>query len=85
MRVAMSRNHDRYGQHIYGAVHERERQRWVRRVRAGGVCCWRCGRLIVPGAAWDLGDVDEDGRAGGLPTRQGSARLCEAERRVTAT
>ena len=42
------KNHDRYGQHIYGTVHKKERNRWVRRVRAGGVVCWRCGKPIDP-------------------------------------
>jgi hypothetical protein len=65
----MSRNHDRYGQHIYGTVHKKERARWVRRVRAGGVVCWRCGDPIPAGARWDLGHVDEDGRRRGYPLR----------------
>ena len=40
--------HDRHGQHIYGTVHQKKRKRWIRRVRAGGVVCWRCGDPIGP-------------------------------------
>jgi hypothetical protein len=78
----MSRHHDRYGQHIYGTVHKKERSRWVRRVRAGGVLCWRCGHPIPAGARWDLGHVDEDGRDRGFPTRYPEHRSCN---RATVT
>jgi hypothetical protein len=72
----MSRNHDRHGQHIYGQVHQKERKRWVRRVRAGGVVCWRCGKPIGASERFDLGHVDEDGRARGYPTRHPEHRAC---------
>jgi hypothetical protein len=78
----MSKNHDRHGQHIYGTVHQKERKRWVRMVRAGGVICWRCGDPIDPGARWDLGHVDEDGRARGFPLRHPEHRSCN---RATVT
>jgi hypothetical protein len=78
----MSRNHDRFGQHIYGTVHKKERNRWVRRVRAGGVVCWRCGDPIHPLARWDLGHVDEDGQARGYPLRHPEHRSCN---RATVT
>ena len=78
----MSRNHDRHGQHMYGIVHKKERARWVRRVRAGGVVCWRCGKAINPFAQWDLGHVDEDGRARGFPLRHPEHRACN---RATVT
>jgi len=78
----MSRNHDRFGQHIYGTVHKKERNRWVRRVRVGGVVCWRCGKPIDPFARWDLGHVDEDGLARGFPTRHPEHRSCN---RATVT
>jgi hypothetical protein len=78
----MSRNHDRFGQHIYGTVHKKERKRWIRRVRAGGVVCWRCGKPINPYAQWDLGHVDEDGQARGLPLRHPEHRSCN---RATVT
>ena len=78
----MSRNHDRYGQHIYGTVHKKERSRWVRRVRASGVVCWRCGDPIDPSVRWDLGHVDENGQARGLPTRHPEHRACN---RATVT
>jgi hypothetical protein len=72
----MSRNHDRFGQHIYGTVHKKERKRWAPKVRAGGVVCWRCGDPIDPFARWDMGHVDEDGLARGFPTRHPEHRSC---------
>jgi hypothetical protein len=80
--IPMSRNHDRYGQHVYGTVHKRERRRWAPKVRAGGVCCWRCGDPILPGAVWDLGHVDDAGRDRGFPTRAPEHRACN---RATVT
>ena len=59
---SMNRSHDRHGQHLYGSVHKKLRKRWAPRVRAGLVHCWRCGRLIPPGAKWDLGHMDQGGR-----------------------
>jgi hypothetical protein len=44
----------------YGANHKRLRRLWEPRVAAGDVACARCGRLIMPGEAWDLGHVDGD-------------------------
>jgi hypothetical protein len=29
-------------------------------VAAGRARCWRCGRMIGPGEAWDLGHDDDD-------------------------
>lgn len=78
----MSRNHDRHGQHIYGTVHKTQRKRWMRKVRAGVVCCWRCGKPIGPTERWDLGHVDEDGLARGFPTRHPEHRGCN---RATVT
>jgi hypothetical protein len=43
----------------YGSVHQKLRGRWAPKVAAGGVACWRCGKLIAPGAAWDLGHADD--------------------------
>jgi hypothetical protein len=67
---------DGYGLHPYGWVHQKERKRWVRRVRAGGVVCWRCGNEIPAGARWDLGHVDAAGRDRGFPTRHPEHRSC---------
>ena len=78
----MSRSHDLYGQHVYGAVHKKERKRWAPRMRTGQVYCWRCGDPIAPGAKWDLGHVDEDGRARGFPVRHPEHRSCN---RATVT
>lgn len=44
----------------YGSEHQRTRASWRQAVAAGEVACARCGRLIVPGAPWDLGHVDGD-------------------------
>ena len=42
----------------YGPAHGRARAAWVAVVAAGEVTCRRCGQLIPPGAAWDLGHHD---------------------------
>jgi hypothetical protein len=44
----------------YGPAHQQLRREWAPRVEAGGVNCTRCGILIVPGTAWDLGHDDND-------------------------
>ncbi len=46
----------------YGGRHQALRRRWARLVEAGGVCCARCGRDIVPGSVWNLGHVDGSGK-----------------------
>jgi hypothetical protein len=46
----------------YGAAHRKERQRWVPIVERGEATCWRCGKPIIPGTAWDLGHDDHDRR-----------------------
>lgn len=78
----MSKNHDRHGQHMYGYTHKLERKRWAAVVRAVGSVCWRCGKLIPPGSRFDLGHVDEDGRARGFPARHPEHRACN---RATVT
>lgn len=42
----------------YGRAHDVERAKWKPLVDAGRVACWRCRRLIPPGAPWDLGHND---------------------------
>lgn len=44
----------------YGTEHDRLRREWAPKVATGNVRCWRCGRYIAPGEAWDLGHHDED-------------------------
>lgn len=51
----MASNGDRYGY-----AHKQLRAKWAPLVAAGTVVCWRCGRLIPPGAPWDLGHSDVD-------------------------
>ena len=43
----------------YGSDHQRERQKWVRKVEAGLVNCGRCGQPIEPGRPWDLGHNED--------------------------
>jgi hypothetical protein len=51
----------------YNAAHDRLRASWVPRVKAGGVACGRCGRLIEPGTPWDLGHPGDDKRLTPVP------------------
>jgi hypothetical protein len=44
----------------YDANHDRLRAQWEPRVATGRVKCWRCGELISPATAWDLGHDDTD-------------------------
>jgi hypothetical protein len=48
----------------YGRDHDRERRRWVGRIRRGGVTCARCGQPIAPDDDWHLDHRDD--RAGYL-------------------
>jgi hypothetical protein len=48
--------------HGYGGAHQRKRAQWAKKVERGEVNCWRCGRWIAPGSAWDLGHDDWDRR-----------------------
>jgi hypothetical protein len=43
----------------YGSDHRALRAAWVPYVQRGLVWCWRCGSVIGPLAAWDLGHDDE--------------------------
>jgi len=43
----------------YDAEHDRRRRAWAPRVARGSVSCARCGELITPGQAWDLGHTDD--------------------------
>lgn len=42
----------------YGKAHRQLRKQWEPIVAAGGVGCWRCGRVINPGTPWHLGHSD---------------------------
>jgi hypothetical protein len=44
----------------YGPAHRALREHYRPAVEAGAVVCWRCGQLIQPGEAWDLGHDDHD-------------------------
>ena len=44
----------------YGYSHREARRKWKKRVAAGNVQCARCGKLIDPDEAWDLGHDDDD-------------------------
>lgn len=48
----------------YGGKHQRERERWRRRVEAGLIdchanVCVESSRWIAPGTPWDLGHTDD--------------------------
>jgi hypothetical protein len=73
-------SHDRHRQHIYESVHKKERKRWIRRVRAGGVVCWRWGDPIDPSARWDLGHALALQLMVVIPKQ----KLAEAESRIEA-
>lgn len=49
----------------YGARHRNLRAQWAPQVATGAVPCWRCGDLITPGTAWDLGHTDDRTGYGG--------------------
>lgn len=49
----------------YGTRHRNLRTQWAPRVATGTVPCWRCGDLIAPGTAWDLGHTDDRSGYGG--------------------
>ena len=40
----------------YGGQHQALRKRVAAIVASGRAVCWRCGRAILPGMAWILGD-----------------------------
>lgn len=44
----------------YGTAHQKLRKRWVPKVAAGTVSCWRCGQRLNPLEDWDLGHDDLD-------------------------
>jgi hypothetical protein len=44
----------------YGAEHDARRRELAPIVEAGQARCSRCGELIAPGSAWDLGHDDDD-------------------------
>ncbi len=55
----------RYGtttQQGYGSQHQQLRARLAPVVALGTTPCVRCGLLIRPGQAWDLGHVDGSGK-----------------------
>jgi hypothetical protein len=60
----------------YGGKHQSLRQRWVRQVAAGGVCCARCGEPIERVEPWDLGHDDFDRSIDSGPEH----RACTARR-----
>lgn len=44
----------------YGYRHRKLRARLHKVVEAGMATCWRCGKTIEPGTAWDLGHDPTD-------------------------
>jgi len=71
----------------YRGAHDRERRRWALQVAQGMVSCARCGRLIEPGAHWDL-DHAPDGQSYLGPSHRACNRRTSthrAARRATAS
>ncbi len=56
----MPRARDTTTRRGYGAGHQKLRAALAPAVATGTVACWRCGHLILPGQAWDLGHDDHD-------------------------
>src|SRR5262245_43062993 len=67
----------------YGVAHQRLRAQWAPLVAAGRVSCARCGKLIEPGAAWDLGHDDHDRRKYRGPEHQSCNRGAPRQRAAT--
>lgn len=65
----------------YGRRHRKLRQRLAPLVASGKALCARCGRLIAPGAAWDLGHVDDDRARYAGPEHQRCNRATAGRRR----
>lgn len=81
----------------YGGEHQRLRRAVAAQLeRDGSVPCWRCGRAILPGMAWDLGHDDDDrsivrgaehqrcNRATATPGRATAARRLRGRRPAAA-
>jgi hypothetical protein len=69
----------------YGWQHQKIRKQWAPLVAAGGVTCWRCGRPIEPGQAWDLGHDDHDRTVYRGPEHRAPNRLAGARKGGRAT
>jgi hypothetical protein len=65
----------------YGREHRRMRERVKLVVLAGRATCWRCGELIHPTEAWDLGHTDDRRGWAGPEHRRCSRRSGVAEQR----
>lgn len=67
----------------YGYEHRRLREQWRPRVERGEVACaCGCGRMIPPGAAWDLGHDPMDKRRYLGPMLAACNRNTALERRL---
>jgi hypothetical protein len=69
----------------YGIGHQRLRASIDRDVQLGGVVCVRCGELIEPGEAWDLGHDDHDRSRHSGPEHARCNRATAGRPRVGAT
>jgi hypothetical protein len=68
----------------YGWAHQLMRKRLAPIVAAGLARCARCGELILPGQAWDLGHVDGDRSRYSGPEHRHSKHCREGGNRATA-
>jgi hypothetical protein len=60
----------------YGAEHKKLRRWWAPKVATGTVRCWRCGYIIEPGQAWDLGHDDNNRSIYRGPEHRYRTRYC---------
>lgn len=65
----------------YGQAHRELRAQLAPIVEAGRVRCARCGEPIAPGAAWDLGHVDDDRSRYAGPEHRACNRATAARRK----
>jgi hypothetical protein len=68
----------------YGRPHRRLRAALAPEVAAGLHHCARCGELIKPGEAWDLGHDDHDRRFYTGPEHRHCNRATSKTRRTTS-
>ena len=69
----------------YGVQHVALRAELAPAVERGEVNCWRCGRPIKPGQAWDLGHDDHDRTLYRGPEHARRSATCRGNRSVGAS
>jgi hypothetical protein len=64
----------------YDTKHKKLRKKYARMVATGTTPCARCGRLILPGEPWDLGNADSDRSIYAGPEHRACNRATAARR-----